>query len=201
MFALDPQACPIILVSRLAEHSRNLASDPRCSLLVRRPRDTDPQADGRLTLMAEAAPLEANPMLRARFQRLVPHASRLLQLGDFHFMRLHISHLRYIGGFGAAHWLNAAQFVPPNSDIAQAEGALLESLSRNGGDMLRALCQAQLGRAPVDVQPIGVDCDGIDLLAEKTRLRVDFPRPVAQAAEIPGVVESLAAGGTEKGKA
>ncbi|MBM3341542.1 MAG: pyridoxamine 5'-phosphate oxidase family protein, partial [Betaproteobacteria bacterium] len=36
-YVLDHEACPVMLISRLAEHTKNLAADPRVSLLIHEP--------------------------------------------------------------------------------------------------------------------------------------------------------------------
>src|SRR5436190_56526 len=56
-FVLDQQAQPVILVSALAEHTRNLAADARCSLIVQEPGIEDMQAAARLTCVADAETL------------------------------------------------------------------------------------------------------------------------------------------------
>ena len=54
-YCLDANGWPLILISRIAQHTKNLQADPRCSLLVAERGAEDVQATGRLTLLAEAA--------------------------------------------------------------------------------------------------------------------------------------------------
>lgn len=53
-YCLDAQGHPVILISRIAQHTHNLQKDPKCSLLVGERDAEDVQAVGRLTVMAEA---------------------------------------------------------------------------------------------------------------------------------------------------
>ena len=48
---------PLLLISRLAQHTHNLQADGRCSLLVGERHAEDVQAAGRLTLLADAGQL------------------------------------------------------------------------------------------------------------------------------------------------
>src|SRR5690606_2377623 len=58
-YCLDEQGRPLILISRIAQHTRNLQQDGRCSLLVGERGAADIQAAGRLTLLADAQQLQA----------------------------------------------------------------------------------------------------------------------------------------------
>ena len=51
-----------------------------------------------------------NALLQARYLNYLPDAARLLALGDFSFYRIEPLILRFIGGFGAIHWIPAASF-------------------------------------------------------------------------------------------
>jgi len=83
-FVLDHAARPVMLVSRLAEHTRNIEADRRASLLVSEP-TVDVQAGARLTLVGDVARVTGNlGALRARYLRYFPDAGRLL-VGRFRF--------------------------------------------------------------------------------------------------------------------
>ena len=66
---------PIFLISELAEHTKNLERDPRASLLVAEGGAADPLANGRVTILG-------------------------LCTREFAFWKLHVDHVRYIGGYG-----------------------------------------------------------------------------------------------------
>jgi len=74
----------VILVSRLAEHTRKRGSRSRVSLLAH-DAASDPQAGARVTLLGNAMPLEASDPAAARYRHLFPDSERLLALGDFSF--------------------------------------------------------------------------------------------------------------------
>jgi hypothetical protein len=156
-FVPDQHACPVILVSRLAEHTRNLAADPRCSLLVR---DTaaDVQAGARVTVIARAESLIESETID-RFVRYTPGAQRLVDLGDFSFVRLQPLAVRYIGGFGSIHWVTAESFVPREA-LDERRTRELISASRLE-----------------NVELVGVDCDGADVTTGGQRRRLDFDSP------------------------
>src|SRR5690606_36741023 len=90
-YCLDAQGAPLILISRIAQHTHNLQQDPRCSLLVGERGAHDVQAAGRLTLLAEAQVLQHEAPIAAaaaRYQRYFPESSEYHRTHDFDFWRL-----------------------------------------------------------------------------------------------------------------
>src|SRR5262249_30585088 len=66
-YALPPQGAPLLLLSRLAAHTKNLAADPRSCLFVGdRSAAEDPQAGARISLLGRMASLPAPDEPEAR---------------------------------------------------------------------------------------------------------------------------------------
>jgi heme iron utilization protein len=110
-YALSAEGAPLLLLSRLAAHTKNLAADPRASLFVGdRSAAEDPQAGARISLLGRVSPLPAadHPDARARYLAAWPRAADYLALGDFSFWRLEIEEARLIAGFGEIRWLDGA---------------------------------------------------------------------------------------------
>lgn len=111
-FALDG-ARPVLLLSELAEHTKNLRADPRASLLVAEPSADQPLARGRVTLLGTCQVLSASerePAERAYFARF-PDAAAFAGLGDFRFWVLQVSSARFIAGFARMSWISAAEWA------------------------------------------------------------------------------------------
>ncbi|TKC89309.1 pyridoxamine 5'-phosphate oxidase [Trinickia terrae] len=111
-FATDARHRPVVLVSRLAEHARNLQADPRAGFLVAHAPGGDPLSGERVTLVGRFEPLDPSAAFVTRYLRYHPDAERYLALGDFSFWAMAIERLRYIGGFGQMGWLDAADLDP-----------------------------------------------------------------------------------------
>lgn len=113
-YALSAQGAPLLLLSRLAAHTKNLLADPRASLFVGdRSAAEDPQAGARISLLGRVAPLPAGdgPAVedaRGRYLAVWSRAADYLALGDFSFWRLEIEEARLIAGFGEIRWLDGA---------------------------------------------------------------------------------------------
>lgn len=179
-FVLDRDCRPVILVSTLAEHTRNLAADPRASLIVHDYAD-DVQAGTRLTLAGDAARLADDGEASARYLRAFPAADRLLALGDFAFWAIAPRRLLFIRGFGRIDWLDAAGFAPPANALAEAEGAIVEHMNADHTVALADYCRHYHGVVPVAVEMTGIDCDGFDVRADGRLLRFEFPAPATNA--------------------
>jgi len=159
-FCVDESQAPLFLVSGLAEHTLNLNTDPRASVLIQTTRPAAPEASSRLTLVGDAFLLSPSPTLVRRYLRYHPGASRYLELGDFCFFRLEVRRARMIAGFGQVGWINMESWQGAPQLSLEDEETLLER------------CRPDLGL-------IGVDCFGADTMTNGARKRISFPCAVA----------------------
>jgi hypothetical protein len=161
-YMTDHAGQPVFLISSLAEHARNIIADPRVSLLVQG-NASEAQASPRLTLTGKAARVadEQHAGLQQRYLRYFPEAEQYFKL-DFYFCRIEPGQLRYIGGFGAARWIAPGDFAVSGNGWQVAENTLIEQHN----------------------ELIGVDCDGYELRRGKDIVRVDFPAPIPDPAQI-----------------
>jgi heme iron utilization protein len=170
-FAPDARHRPLILVSRLAEHTRNLEADDRAGFLVVDPGAPDVLAGERLTAVGRFVTTPPAPALVRRYLRYHPEAERFLALGDFSFRVMEIERLRYIGGFGTMGWLDGAEFDLFDPLTDEEETALLE------------YCEQRPGR-PTYLEFLGIDRYGIDLRVNDVRHRAAFDAPKASVSEL-----------------
>lgn len=110
--AFDPRHRPLFLLSRLAEHTKNLEQDRRASLLVSEHAAADPLAGGRMTLIGSCAlvPDEERAGAVQSFLAAHPEAASYATLGDFAPWRLEVQRVRWVGGFGRMTWIDGAEW-------------------------------------------------------------------------------------------
>jgi heme oxygenase (biliverdin-IX-beta and delta-forming) len=190
-FALDARARPVLLISALAEHTRNLAADTRASLVVHA-FEKDVQAGPRLTLVGDAAPVPEGDVACERYLRRFPDASRLLALGDFSFRAITPCALLFVQGFGRIDWIDADDFAPPTSAVLAAEPEILAHMNADHGDTLLLYCRALAGVDAQEARATGVDSDGIDVRADGRLLRFDFDASALDALAVRGQLILLA---------
>jgi len=191
-YVLDHDAQPAILISRLAEHTRNIDGDARVSLLVNDPAG-DIQTGARLTLVGNAARAEGGlEALRARYLSYFPDAARLFALGDFALYQIRPLQLRWIGGFGDIQWISAEAYAPPASRLASEEQDILAHMNADHAHNLRDYCRHFHGRTAAEASMAGIDCDGFDVRADGELVRFDFEHPVTDAATARAALVAMA---------
>src|SRR5260221_6853954 len=119
--AVDQDATPLLLLSDLAEHSKNLKRDSRASLLFdgTAGRD-DPLTGPRVTVLGEAKPV-ADPRLMARFTARHPSAATYAGFADFRLYRLEVARAPLVAGLRRIHAIAAhAPLSPPPTGLAKA---------------------------------------------------------------------------------
>ncbi len=189
-YVLGAAGHPVIYISTLAEHTRNISTDPHVSLTVFDPADAaDPQAGTRLTWLAKARALttsEAGPDAE-RYYRFFPAARAYDNTHDFSFYTLSMVRLRFIGGFGKIGWIEANEIDLANP-LADAEAGVVEHMNDDHPDAVVTYCRHYFGREPRDATLVGADPDGIDLLADGVALRLPF---AARAASVQALRQQL----------
>ncbi len=109
--APDLDGSPLLLLSDLAQHTRNIASDPRVSLLFDDTAGLDERLTGaRLTLLGTAVRYDDAPAL-ARYVEGHPSAAQYAGFGDFHLYRVAVERGHFIAGFGRIEWIAAEDLL------------------------------------------------------------------------------------------
>lgn len=185
-FVLDHAGNPIILISSIAEHTKNIVANPKVSLLVFAGAE-DLQANARLTLLGEAVKIEKSDAdLKARYLRYLPQAGSYFDMHDFAFYRIQTTHVRYIGGFGKMSWMEADSITAPANQLAEIEGDILDHMNTDHAESLLAYCKHFHHIQPQQAEMIGIDCDGFDVRIRNPAdtvqiLRFTFEVPVTDA--------------------
>jgi heme iron utilization protein len=105
LYAIHDSGDAVLLVSEMAEHTKNLHRDQRCSLLVRETGNANVLASGRVTLVGKAELIPRPTDLSGCFLKKNPAARQYADFGDFNCWRILVTSVRYIGGFGRMSWV------------------------------------------------------------------------------------------------
>ncbi|WBV43069.1 HugZ family protein [Pseudoroseomonas cervicalis] len=180
----------LLWLSRLSEHTRQLAREPRCALLVQgRAAEANPQTAPRLSLtgLAETVQDEDAVALKARWLALHPYAALYAGFGDFALWRIRPQAALLVGGFAAATRLRAAELLPDPAAvaaIAAAEAGICAHMNEDHSDAMALIATRLLGQAAAEWRMVAVDVDGCDMAAGDAVCRFDFPAPVADAKDV-----------------
>jgi heme iron utilization protein len=183
LVAADLDASPLLLLSDLAQHSRNLAFDPRVSLLLDGTEGHADRLDGpRLSLLGRAE-IASEPRLLARFTARHPSSAVYAGFTDFRIYRIVVERGHLVAGFGRIEWIEGGELrlSAGSAALAGAEPAVLAELNQARAAAIDVCAQKLVGRAETGWQATGIDPDGIDLRCAGAAARLDFPAPALTA--------------------
>jgi putative heme iron utilization protein len=184
--ACDQDGSPLLLLSALAEHTKNLSRDPKASLLFDGTggRD-DPLTGERATVLGTLAPV-ADEYSRERFLRRHPAARAYAGFADFRLFRMSVARAHLVAGFGRIDWIEAADllFAADTIWLREAESDILEHMNRDHAAVIDLYAARLLGRSGTGWQITGVDPEGCDLRCGGAVARLDFPAPVTDLSAV-----------------
>src|SRR4051794_16610571 len=97
--ATQADGSPLLLISRLAVHTKNILADDRVSLMLDERKPGDPLEGARVMLMGTAG-LTDDPAARRRYLERHPSAEMFVGFGDFAFYKIALKGAHLVAGFG-----------------------------------------------------------------------------------------------------
>jgi len=192
-FAMTHEGRPLLYASRLAEHARNLAAQPRACLTVLEATLGDAQAVGRASLLGEArqAPEAEHAALAARFFALFPEQREYEQLGDFGFWRLEPVRVRWIGGFGEIGWVERDEWLLETPEWRHGEAGIVGHVNQDHRDALEAILRAR-GEPAYEVAMLACDPEGFHVRSAGRVSWIPFARACPTASDVRAEMVRLA---------
>jgi hypothetical protein len=202
--ASHPDGSPILLISRLAVHTKNILADPRVSLMLDERAAGDPLEGARIMLAGRAEQVFQNDaaMARRRYLNAHPSAEAFADFKDFSFFRIRPSGAHLVAGFGRIVDLKPDQLLTDVSDagaLLEAEPGAIEHMNADHRDAMNLYATKLLGADSADWRCIGCDPEGIDMQAGDVSLRLDFPQRVTGPVELRKMLVTLANQARAKG--
>jgi putative heme iron utilization protein len=202
--ASHPDGAPILLISRLAVHTRNILADPRVSLMLDERVAGDPLEGARIMLAGRAAEAGNDDVrnLRRRYLNAHPSAEAFADFKDFSFFRIEPAGTHLVAGFGRIVDLKPAQFLTPIDDagaLLEAEQGALEHMNADHTDAMSLYATRLLGAEAADWRCTGCDPDGLDMQADHQVLRLEFPQRVTGPDQLRKMLVRLAEEARAKG--
>jgi putative heme iron utilization protein len=173
--ACDHAARPLLLLSDLAVHSRNIAADERVSLLYAKA-GADPVAGARATVIGRARRCD-DERLRARYLARHHNAREFAAFGDFHLYRIDVEAVHFIGGFGQIETLpgDAVMLDDDAGDaLLDAEPDIVAHMNADHADAVQLYAHNIAGRPGMNWRIASVDPEGCDLHRFDSETRVEF---------------------------
>lgn len=192
--ATDLDGAPIILVSGLSHHTKNLMADPRCSVLLAQTGKGDPLAHPRLTLSARADEVD-DAIIRRRFLARHPKAELYVDFPDFRFYRLEPLAIAINGGFARAFDGDARYILSECADraaFAELEESAIAHMNDDHPDTVALYATALCGMPKGKWRLTGIDPHGADLASGDQVARVSFEAAATDAKSLHTALRVLA---------
>lgn len=182
LLAADHDAAPLLLISTLAEHTRNLAADPRAALLVDGTAGLEEPLTGARATMLGRFVRDDDPGRRARYLRRHPSAAGYAGFGDFGLWRMQVERAHIVAGFGRIHWVEATDLAgPPAPALAEREADVVDHMNAEHADAVALYARVLLGLDGDGWVMTGCDAEGADLRCGGRVARLAFDEPVEDA--------------------
>jgi len=189
-------ASPVLLISKLAIHTKNILADPRVSLMLDERAPGDPLEGARIMVggVAEEA-RDDKDVLRRRYIAAHPSAEMFAGFGDFAFFRIVITGVHLVAGFGRIVDLKPADVLTDLAgcdELTAAEGDILAHMNADHADTMNLYATKILGAQPGEWRATGCDPGGLDMADGSRVLRLDFPRRIAAPTALRQTLKQLA---------
>ncbi|MES9990507.1 MAG: pyridoxamine 5'-phosphate oxidase family protein [Candidatus Thiodiazotropha sp.] len=172
-FCRDTKGNLLLLISHLAQHTRNLESNPNCSLTLTEQGDGDVQQLARLTCLSQVETVNSKASAE-RYFRFYPETRRYQKELNFRFYRLQIKHFYFIGGFGSARWIDPSRIPLPIPFSTADEAEILYQLNGHAHDLLNHLLKDQEQTSKAPAEAVGADPNGLDIRIGADLKRLQF---------------------------
>jgi hypothetical protein len=192
--ATAADGAPLLLISRLAVHTRNILADPRVSLMLDERKEGDPLQGARVMLMGTAA-VPDDPDARRRYLARQPEAEMFAGFADFAIYRIALKAAHLVAGFGRIVDLapqDVLTEVAGADALLAAESDIVAHMNEDHAETCRLYATRLLGAPDGDWRCVGCDPEGLELQNGRAALRLDFPQRVTSSGVLRQVLKQLA---------
>lgn len=189
-YCLSDQLEPIILISTIAQHTKNIIANSKVSLTVFNNETEDVQSQGRVTYLGDAVLTESEAD-KEKYSLHFPKSKKYFEFHDFKLYKIQFKKIRFIGGFGSIHWVNAEDYFNENS-LTSVKERILTHMNNDHHDSIIHYCKKYKNIETDKASIIDIDEEGIDILANENVYRISFEEPVKDAGKAREILVKMA---------
>jgi len=185
---------PLLLISRLALHTKNILADNRVSLMLDERKEGDPLEGARVMLMGNAV-LTEDADARRRYLDRHSSAQMFAGFGDFAFYKIALKGAHLVAGFGRIVDLSREDIttdITGAEALLAAEAEIVAHMNEDHAEAVRLYATKLLGAPDGDWRCVGCDPEGLELQRDRTALRLPFPQRVSGPGPLRQVLKELA---------
>lgn len=192
--ATAANGAPLLLISQLAVHTKNILADARVSLMLDERKEGDPLQGARVMLMGSAAKTDS-AAARRRYLAYQPDAEMFAGFKDFAFYEVRLKGAHLVAGFGRIVDLKPQDILTDLAgaeSLVEAEAEVIEHMNADHAETTRLYATRLLGAPDGNWRVVGCDPEGLDLQLDRMGLRLPFPQRVAQPGVLRAVLKQMA---------
>lgn len=191
-----PDGSPVLLISRLAVHTKNILADPRVSLMLDERAPGDPLEGARIMLAGTAGEARDDAdLLKRRYLAAHPSAEDFVGFKDFSFFRILPTGVHLVAGFGRIVDLQPRDFLTDLTGadaLVEAEPDIVAHMNADHMDTMNLYAVKLLGATEGEWRCTGCDPEGLDLQDDRRTLRLDFPERITSPGSLRQALKALA---------
>jgi heme iron utilization protein len=185
---------PLMLLSNLALHTKNILADARVSLMLDERKENDPLEGARVMLMGRCAKISGTAASDSYLRRH-PDARAYANFADFSFYRMEVMGAHLVAGFGRIVDLRPENILTEVADaeaLVESEASAIEHMNNDHADTCRLFATRLLGAEDGEWRCVGVDPEGLELQKGRTALRLPFWQRVTAPGPLRVMLKDLA---------
>ena len=192
-YCLNRNGQAVILISTIAQHTKNIKANNKVSLIAFDDAAKDSQASGRVTYIGDARAIDDDEIAE-RYYRFYPGSRDFHKTHDFNFYLIEFVRARYIGGFGQIFWVENNDFIKANPFSFDEEAGMIDHMNADHLDAIQHYCDLFDITYSAKEQPtlVGLDSEGFHLRVEGSIHRLEFNHPVTNTSEARSALVELA---------
>ncbi|MFT5451818.1 MAG: putative heme iron utilization protein [Enterobacterales bacterium] len=186
-YCLNKECLPIILISAIAQHTKNIVSNPKVSLIVTEGGADDSQTVGRVTYLGDAELIDEKDIDSAeRYYNYFPQSRDYHLTHDFNFYVIKPVRVRFIKGFGKIYWVEKDDFLLANPFSFDEEKQMFDHMNVDHLEAIKHYCDLcnidYIESHPPEM--VGIDSEGFHLRIGFRIHRINFIEPVTTAGAV-----------------
>lgn len=193
-FVASHEGRPVLLISEMAQHTRNMLADSHVCLTVYDPGEKDKLSSSRVSIMGNGAPVPEKDrgMLAERYFAFFPGSREFENNLDFRFYWIEPYRVRFVSGFGRIHWLPKEGWLVPSPEWRSREAEIIRSVNETYRRVLAAMCRYFHQRKTTCTQLIAADPEGFHVRTDDNILYFVFEKPCFLEDELTGEIARMA---------
>lgn len=188
-YCLSSNLEPLILISTIAQHTKNIIANNKVSLIVFAPESEDAQASGRVTYLGDAV-LTDDQEDKEKYSLHFPKSKGYFDFHDFKLYKIQFKRIRFIGGFGSIHWVESADYFTQNS-LESVQERIISHMNKDHADSINGYLKKYKNLEVSGASILAIDEEGFDVIAEQKIYRLSFSEPVKDATKAREVLVNM----------